>query len=107
MAQAIGIDESQFSGSTSIDHSSAVAIRQRPREKLIQAGDEKSVATSSAIGIRVKKSIGPVCRPGCQCLCHSERKSQTSGYLDGVVGRLFLGYSGLPLLNSRCDSSTC
>ena len=62
---------------------------------------------SQTLGFRVTKSVGPVCRPGCFCICHSVRKSDTSGYFERIIGRLFVGYSGLPLLNSRCDSVRC
>ena len=107
MAQATGIDESQFVGTVPKSNPTAVTIRRRPRGESLPVGDAKLIPAAPAIGIRVRKNVGPVCRPGCSCKCHSGRKSHTSGYLDGVVGRLFLGYSGLPWLNSSCDSATC
>lgn len=107
MAQAIRIDESQYPESGPENQSTAVARRQRPGRVGSTYDTEQSVSKPQAVGIRVKKSIGPVCRPACSCNCHIERKSSTYGYFDRVIGRLFLGYSGLPLLNSPCDAAGC
>lgn len=107
MAQAVVIDDSQYPGTVPKTQSTAVAMRQYPRAAASSSNSEKSGSTSQAVGIRVKKNLGPVCRPGCSCICHSERKSNTSEYFEGILGRLFMGYSGIPLLNSRCDSAIC
>lgn len=47
------------------------------------------------------------CRPDCNCSCHSEYNSKTPGYLDRIMGRLFLGYSGFPSLVTSCDLTIC
>ncbi|KAL6720093.1 hypothetical protein ACLMJK_002014 [Lecanora helva] len=107
MTQAIGIDKSQFLGTMPEPQSTAVAIRQRPSRAATDSSFEKMGLTSQAISVRVKKSIGPVCRPDCACACHSGHNAKSSGYWDGIIGRLFLGYSGLPLLSAGCDLPTC
>ncbi|KAK4676003.1 hypothetical protein QC764_0083980 [Podospora pseudoanserina] len=35
------------------------------------------------------------------------QRSATPAILNNLLGRLFLGYSGLPLLSSKCDSEEC
>lgn len=107
MAQAISIDKSQFLGNMPEAQSTAVAIRQRPRRVTLPSGTNKLTSEAQAIGVRVRRNIGPVCRPNCTCTCHLEHTSNTSGYLDRILGRLFVGYSGLPLLNTRCDVEKC
>lgn len=107
MAQAVSIDESQYPESKPNNQPTAVAMRRQPQRVASTLDAEKSPSTSQAVGIRVKKSIGPVCRPACSCRCHLERKSNSYGYFDRIIGRLFVGYSGLPLLNSPCDSTMC
>jgi hypothetical protein len=107
MAQAISIDRSQFPGSMPEIQSTAVAIRQRPRKVASPSTTEKLASEAPAVGVRVRKNIGPVCRLNCTCTCHLERTSNTPGYFDGILGRLFVGYSGLPLFNSRCDVDKC
>ena len=57
------------------------------------------------VAIRVR-SVGQ-CRPACVCRCHVQSRSSTPGFLDRVLGQLFLGYSGLPLTNASCDSAFC
>ena len=107
MAQATVIAKSQYPDSMLKSQQTAVALRQRAQSDGFPMDAEKSTLASQVVGIRVKKNVGPSCRPGCLCNCHIERKSNTSGHFDRVVGRLFVGYSGLPLLNSSCDSATC
>lgn len=107
MAQAAVIDKTQFRGFVPKDEDLAVTIRRRTTGGISLADAEKSASSKQAVGVRVKKTVGPVCRPGCPCICHDERKSNSPGYIDRIIGRLFVGYSGLPFLNARCDSARC
>ena len=67
---------------------------------------EKAESTSSgSVGIRVTQYTA--CRPGCPCACHLQRRSVTPGFVDRVIGQMFVGYSGLPLLNRTCDTTSC
>ncbi|KAF2966704.1 hypothetical protein GQX73_g6874 [Xylaria multiplex] len=44
----------------------------------------------------------------CRCACHStERVNTPGGFLNRVVGQLFLAYSGLSGLNPSCNVSSC
>lgn len=47
------------------------------------------------------------CRPGCHCACHASRTSATPAFVDRVLGKLFIGYTGLPLLSTKCDVEEC
>ena len=107
MAQATMFDQSQLRGFASKEEDTAVAIRRRPTGGLSVSDSEKPMATAQAVGIRVRKAVDPMCRSGCSCICHTERSSTSARYLDRVIGRLFVGYSGLPLLNTSCDSARC
>ena len=60
---------------------------------------------SPAIGVRVSQYS--VCRPGCPCVCHRSSRSATPGLLDRVVGQMFVGYAGLPLIGTKCNISSC
>lgn len=61
---------------------------------------------SEGIGVRVAPFI-VTCGPKCICACHREKKSATPAFLDQVVGRLFVGYSGIPAFSPRCTLDTC
>lgn len=58
------------------------------------------------ISVRVRPRIA-TCRLGCSCSCHKEQSSTTPAFLNGILGRLFVGYSGLPILSPNCDSKGC
>ena len=48
------------------------------------------------------------CEGHCSCICHSNRRHYKSpGVLSKLVGSLFIGYYGLPVSISECDSKTC
>ena len=63
------------------------------------------VTDSQAVGVRVSQYVA--CSPGCPCACHTPSKAATPGLLDRVVGQMFVGYAGLPLLGSKCDTLSC
>ncbi|EEU42603.1 uncharacterized protein NECHADRAFT_84030 [Fusarium vanettenii 77-13-4] len=50
---------------------------------------------------------GLSCAPDCKCACHSRRTFQVIPALETVIGRLFVGYSGLSVRNQSCDLETC
>lgn len=62
---------------------------------------------STSLGIRVKQRFGYTCRPRCVCVCHQSRGSSSPSMLKDLLGRLFVGYAGLPLLSPTCDVRTC
>jgi hypothetical protein len=43
------------------------------------------------------------CEPTCCCACHSHVKIEMAGFLQQALGRLFVGYSGIPLLMGSCE----
>ena len=60
--------------------------------------------------IRVKASVLSLrqCDRFCICQCHQITNLATSNSLSTVLGRLFIGYIGLPLLShSKCNQITC
>ncbi|KAF4981976.1 hypothetical protein FZEAL_2322 [Fusarium zealandicum] len=49
----------------------------------------------------------PLCSPECKCACHLRRTFQAVPMLETILGRLFVGYSGLSLRSQKCDLETC
>lgn len=47
------------------------------------------------------------CKPWCSCVCHKQRALRNPEWLRKVVGGLFIGYTGLPVLAAACNESTC
>ncbi|KAL9010795.1 MAG: hypothetical protein Q9173_004301 [Seirophora scorigena] len=79
--------------------------RQRPRRPAKRITQHPHADGNQSIAVRVNQ-YSP-CRSGCHCICHVESKSSTPSIVDRVLGQVFVGYSGLPCLNSKCDLDTC
>ena len=47
------------------------------------------------------------CKSSCNCACHSRYQYQTLPVLRRLIGALFLGYVGPPLLSSECNDEMC
>ena len=52
-----------------------------------------------------KKAIS--CEGYCSCVCHASRRYKSPGLLNSLIGSLFIGYSGFPILSKKCDLATC
>jgi hypothetical protein len=61
---------------------------------------------NEAVGVRLSQ-YATVCRQGCLCACHSRTRSTTRGFMDRMLGQLFVEYAGMPLLSPPCDLDTC
>lgn len=60
----------------------------------------------SDFGIRVTPSH-TACQMSCPCSCHIQTRSSSPALLGNLLGRLFVGYAGLPVLGRRCDAVDC
>jgi hypothetical protein len=47
------------------------------------------------------------CRSSCQCDCHKPSRIRTPELVNQVLGRMFIGYAGFPLISPKCDSDDC
>ena len=47
------------------------------------------------------------CPLGCSCACHCRSTWRSPQFLQFFLGLLFTGYTGLPILNPRCDVDEC
>ena len=47
------------------------------------------------------------CIQGCTCCCHHHSTWKSPQRLRSFLGLLFTGYTGLPLLSSKCDNQNC
>ena len=58
------------------------------------------------LGVRVTPYT-VTCRSGCVCACHLQQKSATPTFLSKLIGQVFVGYSGLPVLSPTCNVHAC
>ena len=61
----------------------------------------------AAVGIRTAHFPRPPCTPWCSCVCHKEAKLRSPKLLERLIGSLFIGYSGLPVLTKECNEASC
>lgn len=47
------------------------------------------------------------CRAGCRCSCHKQKSSSSSSFMNRLLGQIFIGYAGLPIIRAKCDSAEC
>jgi hypothetical protein len=80
------------------------------RQRLVRAVSPSSVARiqagSDTIKMRLRQAR-TTCQATCRCSCHSVTDKKTPAFMDGLLGQLFVGFSGWPLLSSKCDSAAC
>lgn len=75
----------------------------------LQSGSVLAIAGSDTQSVRVVATHRLPCRSWCPCVCHRKSKMKLSapGLMEGVLGRMFVGYAGLPLLKQPCDFRGC
>lgn len=89
-------------------------------EKLLLNGKLQGSSHSGQVSIPSEKHINAQtlriltshripCRSWCPCACHAKRnlKLTTPGMMERVLGKMFVGYSGFPVLNKPCDFLGC
>ncbi|KAL9043664.1 MAG: hypothetical protein Q9214_003154 [Letrouitia sp. 1 TL-2023] len=100
-AQSAQLENNQYKQLGPFYRRQASYIKQRHR----LAREKSEDKSSDSVGVQVTRYTA--CRPGCSCACHLQRKTATPGFVDRVIGQMFVGYSGLPLLNRACDTEIC
>lgn len=79
--------------------------RRRSSERALRL---KVLQPARSEGIRVRlHQYASTCQSDCRCNCHTSKKSSTPAMVDRLLGKLFVGYAGLPLINDGCDASEC
>ena len=47
------------------------------------------------------------CQTTCVCSCHRQTKALMPAFLNHVLGHLFMGTAGVPILSTKCDYHAC
>lgn len=74
--------------------------------KVLTKFNGQNAANRDTVGVKVTQRISN-CGQGCRCACHKEEKTATPTIMNRLFGQLFVGYSGMPLLSPKCDSTAC
>ena len=72
----------------------------------VQSGPIAQRTIVPGLQIHVVRSFDS-CSQDCSCACHSRSIWRSPQYLQFFLGLLFTGYTGLPILNPRCNAAEC
>ncbi|GAB7365782.1 hypothetical protein MBLNU230_g7117t1 [Neophaeotheca triangularis] len=83
------------------------ASSQEPAENSQFGGSGHDEPPTPAVRVRISQRTP--CRNWCPCACHVRRQANMSlpGVMESLVGKLFIGYTGFPVLNKPCDFRGC
>ncbi|CAJ2504788.1 Uu.00g121820.m01.CDS01 [Anthostomella pinea] len=83
-------------GQSTYSEPATQAPRFQPTGRHILASSDKE----DDFGVRVTPYLAG-CASSCRCSCHCSQKSSTPSILNGLIGRLFIGYAGLSIISSK------
>ena len=61
-----------------------------------------TATTYEYLEVHTRYQHTPSCDQSCTCVCHAQRRTSTPESLRSAMGRLFMGYSGFPMLARAC-----
>ena len=103
------VSDTQYAGESKVARTASTTAPFNPtlaNEPVLMSGQTKYDHSH----IRVEASVLPnrYCDRSCLCQCHKVTSIATPNPLGKVIGRLFIGYIGLPVLSHRtCNRITC
>lgn len=103
------VSDTEFTGKSKVARTANTTAPGRPilANELVSMSGERKYNGSH---IRLEASVLPLrhCNRFCLCRCHIVTNIATPNLLGKVIGRLFIGYIGLPVLSHRtCNLITC
>ena len=83
-------------------------LAERRRRSSESASRLNALQPSRSEGVRIRlNQYASSCNSDCRCACHTSKRSSTPTVMDRILGKLFVGYAGIPLLNDKCDVKEC
>lgn len=81
----------------------------KPAPSTPSSSSATSIATSSStVQFQTTLTQESRCPPACTCQCHKVATFRYPAWTRHLIGSLFIGYSGVPLLNTRkCNEKSC
>ncbi|CZT47714.1 related to ankyrin [Rhynchosporium secalis] len=80
----------------------------RPRAMPNSVPGKNSGSGSGTQGVAIQVAqYTSACQSSCVCACHMPAKAPAPAFLSRILGQLFVGAAGVPVLGRKCDSQTC
>ncbi|RYP12553.1 hypothetical protein DL765_007255 [Monosporascus sp. GIB2] len=105
-AQSTQMHAAQISQIGPLYDTSPPPARRRPTHPMSHQSQERIRTKADAVGFRLRQ-YRSICQSNCPCSCHSFHRTTSPSFMNRVLGQLFLGYTGLPVLNNGCDTDLC
>lgn len=105
-AQSTAMHASQIEQIGPLYSASAPPARRNTARAVSPASVTRIRRNSTSVRVRLRQAHA-TCQAGCSCACHAERSARSPSFTDRMLGQVFIGYSGLPLLSNKCDSDQC
>ena len=74
----------------------------KPSDLRGQSGDFTALET-----VKFTASYNKTCTFDCGCSCHRPKHLKSPPYLQTMLGSIFVGYVGLPIVSPKCDVFGC
>ncbi|KAL9023988.1 MAG: hypothetical protein Q9196_006841, partial [Gyalolechia fulgens] len=101
-------DRLQSEQSTQIGPYLRPILAERRRRSSKSASRLNALQPSRSEGVRIRlNQYASNCSSNCRCACHISKRSSTPTVVDRILGQMFVGYAGIPLLNAKCDVAEC
>jgi hypothetical protein len=103
-----GQDQGRSAPAASATFDPATVIVTEATELIIQRATNNTELSSYAnesICFRTLYRARYSCPSPCNCACHQQQHFGSSNFLHQLLGSLFIGYTGLPLITPQCTSS--
>ena len=105
-AQSTEMHASQASHIGSLYSNAAPPAKQNRVRAVSPASVARIRSNSTSVRVRLRQAH-QTCQSSCICSCHVVSNKQSPSLLDRMLGKMFIAYSGLPFLGTKCDSETC
>ena len=83
-------------------------IRRPPKIRRQAQSQQRKNSTPKTEGVAIHVSqYASACPTTCVCSCHTHAKAPAPAFINRVLGQLFVGTAGVPLLSTKCDYQAC
>ena len=96
-----------FAASATLPAGSSNSLRVQSTQPEETVTSERAFGHRSFYILSILQRQYLVCIPSCRCRCHNVSNWATPKWLNPLLGRLFVGYAGLPILTRSCDKISC
>lgn len=102
----IGMQYNQLTELNLRSHDGLSLRKPAPRKSSNDLRDQSKDSTALHT-VKFTTSYHETCSFACKCSCHRPMHLKSPSYLQTMLGSIFIGYVGLPVISSKCDVLQC